>query len=385
MPLADGLVSPGSDPDSERVYPLTFVRCTACTLVQILETVDPQTLFGEEYPYYSSYSETLVEHSRRNAEELIDRLSLDDRTLVVELASNDGYLLQWFAKAGIPVLGIDPAPGPAGVAEERGIPTICEFFDPELAERLAGMGRQAEVIIGNNVLAHVPDQNRLVDAIGRLLGPDGVVVMEFPYVRDLIDDGEFDTIYHEHHCYFSVTSVKRLFARHGLELFRVEHHPIHGGSLRVFFSRNGRVESVVGEYLREEERVGLNDGAYYRDFAVRVASIRDGLNSLLHSLKAEGAKIGAYAAAAKGAVMLNYCGIGSEVLDYVVDRNVHKQGWLMPGVHVPIVEPARLASDPPDHLLILAWNFKDEIMAQQQAFVAGGGRFIVPVPEPTIL
>ncbi len=385
LPLSDGLIRPGSDPAREATYPLTLVRCRECTLAQILETVPPGTLFGEEYPYFSSFSDALVEHARVNVEGILARRPLNEGSLVVELASNDGYLLQWFAKAGIPVLGIDPAPGPARAAEEKGIETICDFFGPDLAAELTDGGRHADVIVGNNVLAHVPDQNRFVEAMERLLAPGGTVVMEFPYVRDLVEHGEFDTIYHEHHCYFSVTSVERLFARHGLDLVRVEHHPIHGGSLRVFFEREGRVEASVSEYLRSEANEGINDAGFYADFAARVESIRRNLVALIDDLVDGGASVVAYGAAAKGAIMLNYCGIGSERLSYIVDRNVHKQGWLMPGVHIPIVGPERLSVEPPDYLLILAWNFKDEIMAQQEAFAQGGGRFVVPVPEPTIL
>lgn len=385
MPLADGLLPPGFDVTEELHYPLTLVRCPACTLVQTLETVPPTTLFGEEYPYYSSFAETLVEHAHRYADALIDRFDIDDRSLVVELASNDGYLLQWFQKAGIPILGIDPAPGPASAAEEKGIPTLCEFFVPDVADRLVAEGTRADVIIGNNVFAHVPDQNSFVDAIGRLLADDGIVVMEFPYVRDLIQHGEFDTIYHEHHCYFSVTSVDCLFRRHGMHLFRVEHHPIHGGSLRAFFSRTRPVEASVVDFLEAEEAEGLNGRSYYAGFAARVEDTRRKLRELLDGLKGEGHSIAAYGAAAKGTVMLNYSGIGTEHLDYVVDRNVHKQGWLMPGVHLPIVDPDVLASDPPDYLLILVWNLRDEIVRQQQEFAARGGRFIVPVPEPRVL
>lgn len=385
LPLSDGLVRPGVDTTQEARYPLTLVRCSNCTLVQILETVPPGTLFGEEYPYFSSFMDALVDHSRLNVEGILARRALDESSLVVELASNDGYLLQWFVKAGIPVLGIDPAPGPARAAEERGIPTICDFFGPDLAAELVAQGRAADVIVGNNVLAHVPDQNRFVEAIERLLAPGGTVVMEFPYVKDLVEHGEFDTIYHEHHCYFSVTSVQRLFDRHGLDLVRVEHHPIHGGSLRVFFERDGHVEASVADFLRKEEAEGVNASGFYADFASRVETIRSRLVGLIDELVEGGAKVAAYGAAAKGAIMLNYCGIGPERLAYVVDRNVHKQGWLMPGIHLPIVDPGRLVSDPPDYLLILAWNFKDEIMAQQRAFADAGGRFVVPVPEPLVL
>jgi hypothetical protein len=384
VPLSDALVG---DPDGvgEQVYPLTVVFCEDCSLVQIRETVPPSVLYGADYPYYSSFSDRLVEHARNNVEDLVVRYNLDARSQVVELASNDGYLLQWFNSRGIPVLGIDPAPGPAQAAIDRGIPTICEFFGPDLAEQLASEGRLADVLIGNNVLAHVPNQNDLVDAIGRVLAPTGVVVMEFPYVRDLVENCEFDTIYHEHHCYFSVTAVQHLFARHGLQLLRVEHLDIHGGSLRVHFGRQGQPEASVAKYLEDERKEGLTDAAYYSDFSSRVAQLKRNLVELLDRLKAEGATLAGYGAAAKGTILLNYCDIGPEHLDYVVDRNTHKHGKYMPGVHTPIARPERLLEDPPDYLLLLAWNFKDEIMGQQAEYAAAGGRFIVPVPEPMVL
>ena len=385
MPLSDGLQESGFDRDSEDRYPLTLVRCDACSLLQILETVEPSILFGDDYPYYSSFSDALVEHSRSNVEAIIERCELDENSLVVELASNDGYLLQWFAKDGIPVLGIDPAPGPAGAAIERGIPTMCEFFVPELADRLAGEGRRADVIIGNNVLAHVPDQNAFVAAMATLLSPGGTIVMEFPYVRDLIEHREFDTIYHEHGCYFSVTSVRDLFRRHDLDLVRVEHLSIHGGSLRVFFERGGSVEPVVGEYLDSEARAGMLDRDYYERFAAQVADVRTDLLALIDRLIGEGKRIAGYAAAAKGAILLNYCSIGPERIDYIVDRNTHKHGLEMPGVPIPIKGVEMLADDPPDYLLVLAWNFKDEIMNQQSGFADRGGKFIIPIPRPMIV
>ncbi len=341
-------------------------------------------LFDEDYPYFSSFSDQVLEHSRSHAEGLIDELGLGEDNLVVELASNDGYLLQWFLKAGVPVLGIDPAPGPAAAAEQRGIPTIGDFFTPELAHRLLADGVRADVILGNNVLAHVPDQNRFVAGIATILAPEGRVEIEVPYVRDMVDNCEFDTIYHEHHCIFSVTALAALFGRHGLDLIRVRHFPIHGGSLRVTFSAVAEAEPSVEEYLEEERRIGLTEAAYYAAFSDRVEQVREDLIDLLSKLTSEGAKIAAYGAAAKGATLLNYTG-AAEYLEYVVDRNDHKHGLHMPGVRLPIYSPERLLDDPPDYLLILAWNFRDEIMRQQAEYAARGGRFIVPVPQPTIL
>ena len=385
MPLSDGLMEPDADRTLEPRYPLTLVVCESCSLLQIMETVDPAVLYGDDYPYYSSFSDHWVEHARRNVEALIDRYRPTEDSLVVELASNDGYLLQWFAKEGIPVLGIDPSPGPAAAAVEKGIPTLCEFFDMELAQGLVEDGKKADLIIGNNVLAHVPDQNRFVAAIETLLSPNGAVVMEFPYARDLIDHTEFDTIYHEHHCYFSVTSVRELFARNGLRLMRVEHHDTHGGSLRVFFERDGEPEASVAEYLAGEETAGMLEREYYEAFAGEAQVVRTRLLALLDGLHEQGARVAGYAAAAKGAILLNYCGVGSDQLEYIVDRNIHKHGLSMPGVPIPIKGVEELAANPPDYLLILAWNHREEIMDQQAGYSAGGGRFIIPIPKPVVL
>jgi SAM-dependent methyltransferase len=385
MPLSDRLVEPGEDAEAEPRVPLTMVFCPNCTLCQIEETVRPEVLFGEDYPYFSSYSDTLLDHSKRNVGALIERYQLGPDDLVVELASNDGYLLQFFQEAGIEVLGIDPAPGPAAVALENGVPTLVEFFGPEVAERLVSEGVGADILIGNNVLAHVPDQNAFVGAMATLLSPTGSIVMEVPYVRDLIEHVEFDTIYHEHHCYFSVRSLEELFTRHGLHLNRVEHHAIHGGSLRFFASADAAREPSVDEYLVAEAAAGMDGIEYYRDFAARVDGVKLALNGLIDDLRRDGATVAAYGAAAKGAIMLNYAGLDGERLDYVVDRNPHKQGKLMPGVRIPIHDPSRIAEDPPDYLLILPWNFKAEIMEQQHEFAAGGGRFIIPIPEPTLI
>ena len=385
MPLSDRLIDPTEDEAAEPRVPLTMVFCPSCTLVQIKETVRPDVLFAEDYPYFSSYSDTLLDHSKRNVEALIERYELSSGDLVIELASNDGYLLQFFTAAGIEVLGIDPAPGPAAVAVEHGVPTLVEFFGKEVAERLISEGVEADVLIGNNVLAHVPDQNAFVGAMATLLAPTGSIVMEVPYVRDLIEHTEFDTIYHEHHCYFSVRSLESLFSRHGLHLNRVEHHSIHGGSLRFFASADPAREASVDEYLVAEGEAGMDTIEYYLDFADRVDGVKVSLNDLIDELRRGGASVAAYGAAAKGAIMLNYTGLDGDKLDYVVDRNPHKQGKLMPGVRVPIHDPSKIAEDPPDYLLILPWNFKEEIMAQQHEFAAGGGRFIIPIPQPRLV
>jgi len=384
-PLADRLLTDSMLAEPEPVFPLTLHFCAQCGLVQISECVAPEQLFCEDYPYYSSFSDALLNHSRENAQELIERRGLDQDSLVVELASNDGYLLKNFVERGIPVLGIDPAEGPAKAAQEAGVETMCTFFTEQLARELVSEGRRADVIIGNNVLAHVPDLNGFVAGIRTLLKDDGAAVIEVPYVKDLIDHCEFDTIYHEHLCYFSVTALRRLFARHSLSLNDVRRLPIHGGSLRLYVGHKEEVRPAVEVLLGEERAGGVDQIRFYEDFAQRVVRIRASLLELLRSLKADGKRIAAYGAAAKGATLINYVGIGTDLIDFVVDRNTHKSGRYMPGRHVPIFPCATLLRERPDYCLLLAWNFADEIMKQQAEYIRRGGRFIVPIPTPRII
>jgi len=385
MPLSDGLLASEDPRPGEPRYPLDVAFCASCALVQILETVPPEQLFGADYPYFSSFTDALLEHSQANVAARIAERRLDGNSLVIELASNDGYLLQFYRARGIPVLGIDPAPGPVAAARARGIDSLQAFFGRDLAMRLAAEGRRADVIHANNVLAHVADTAGFVQGIGILLKDEGVAVIEAPYVKELIDHGEFDTIYHEHLCYFSVTALARLFQRHGLSLNRVEPLTIHGGSLRLFVGKRARADRSVAEHLRAERASGLDRLEYYADFSARVARIRDDLAALLGKLRSGGARIAGYGAAAKGTILLNFVGIGREVLDWVADRNVHKQGRYIPGVRLPIVSPARILQEQPDYLLILPWNFKQEIMEQQAEYRRKGGRFIVPVPQPVVV
>ena len=384
-PLADALLAPEDIARPEPRYPLDLAFCPGCALVQILAEVPPQTLFVENYLYFSSYSDEFLAHARAHAEGLVGERALDASTLVVEVGSNDGYLLRNFVDRGIPVLGIDPAPGQVAAAAALGVATVPEFFDAALARRLLAESGPAAVLIANNVMAHTPDLNGFVEGISILLADDGVATIENPYVRELIDRCEFDTIYHEHFSYFSCTSVDRLLRRHGLTLVRVEPFPVHGGTLRWWVERDGEPEESVGRYLAAERESGVDELGYYLEFARRVESVRDELVALLRRLRAEGARIAAYGAAAKGSTLLNYAGLGPELIDFVVDRNVHKQGRLMPGVHIPIRPPEALLDERPDYVLLLAWNFADEILAQQEAYRAAGGRFVVPVPEPRIL
>ena len=385
MPLSDGLLSKSQLEEHEPRYPLTVLFCPECSLVQIRETVEPDILFGADYPYFSSFSDAWLRHCRENALELIEKRRLDGSSLVLEIASNDGYLLRNFVERGIPVLGIDPVPGPSAAARAAGIPVREEFFTRALGEALAAEGTRADVVLGNNVLAHVADLPGFVDGIRAVLKDDGIAVIECPYVRDLIEHCEFDTIYHEHLCYFSVTSVSKLMARRGLTLVDVRRLPTHGGSLRLSIQRQGAASAAVVQLLEEEREIGLDRLDYYRSFATRVRNIQRELNAMLSGLKASGKTIAGYAAAAKGAILLNASGIDTRLLDYVVDRNRHKHGKYMPGVHLPIYDTSKLLEAPrPDYVLMLAWNFKDEILRQQQQFLAEGGRFIVPIPTPQV-
>jgi SAM-dependent methyltransferase len=385
-PLADALVRPDSAGAAEPRFPLEVAFCPSCTLVQILEDVPPEQLFVANYLYFSSFSDHLLDHSRRHALGLVEQRHLDADSLVVELASNDGYLLRNFVEHGIPVLGIDPAPGQAEAAEQVGVPTLTEFFGTELAQRLRAEGRRADVIIANNVMAHVPDLNGFVEGMAVLLADDGVITVENPYVRDLIEHAEFDTIYHEHFCYFSCTAVDALVRRHGMFLNHVKYFPdLHGGTLRWWIGKQEDVSDTARRYLDAEASTGMREFDHYRDFAARVSDIQKSLVGLLEQLRDDGRRIAAYGAAAKGSTLVNSSGIGTDLVEFVVDRNVHKQGLLMPGVHIPIRGPEALLEEQPDYLLLLAWNFKDEIVTQQDEYAQRGGRFIVPVPEPMVL
>jgi hypothetical protein len=386
MPLPDALLAAGELDGPEPRFPLDVAFCPDCSLVQILEEVPPEQLFVDNYLYFSSFSDDLMRHSRDHAARLIAERGLGPQSLVVEIASNDGYLLRNFVERGVPVLGIDPAPTQAVAAEEVGVPTLTEFFDADLASRLRAEGKRADVIIANNVMAHTSTLNSFVEGLSILLADDGVATIENTYVQDLIDHCEFDTIYHEHFCYFSCSAVDALMRRHGLFLNAVEPFPtLQGGTLRWHVGAREDVQPSARAFLEAEREQGLTGFDYYREFGARVETIKFELLALLRSLKAEGKSIAAYGAAAKGSTLLNYFGIDGELVDFVADRNVHKHGLFMPGMHIPIHGPERLLEDAPDYVLLLAWNYKDEVMRQQDEYIGRGGRFIVPIPSPVIL
>jgi SAM-dependent methyltransferase len=354
--------------------------------VQITETVSPEKLF-REYVYLSSYSDTMLHHAAALSAQLLDSQRLNAQSLVIEVASNDGYLLKFYKRAGTNVLGIEPALNVAEIAEtEHSIPTVREFFSEELSQRLRQEGHRADVIHAHNVLAHVPELNGFVRGLGGLITQNGVIVIEVPYVKDMIDRCEFDTIYHEHLSYFSFTALNTLVTRNGLFIQRVERVPIHGGTLRVFVGNtNDKVEPSVANLLNEESTWGVGNLRFYSGFGERVEQLRNELLTLLQNLKAQDKRIAVYGASAKGSTLLNYAGIGRETLDYVVDRSSIKQGLYTPGTHLQIHAPEKLVEDMPDYVLLLTWNFAKEILEQQAEYRRRGGRFIIPIPSVSVV
>lgn len=384
-PLANGLLTGAQLHALEETYPLDLVFCPTCTLVQITETVSPEKLF-RQYFYFSSVSETMLRHAEEMAARLTTTRRLDSGSLVVEIASNDGYLLQHYQRAGVPVLGIEPAANIARVAEERGVPTLCDFFGKELAEKLRADGVSADVIHAHNVLAHVPDLNGAIRGIALLLKDTGVAVIEVPYVREMIEGRQFDTIYHEHLCYFSLTALDLLFRRSDLFIQDVERLGIHGGTLRIYAGKEeAGAAPGVRQLLQDESELGVGNVEFYRRFGPELEKLRGELLALLRDLKSANQRIAAYGASAKGSILLNYFGIGRETLDFVVDRSAVKQGLYTPGTHLRIHAPEKLLEEMPAYTLLLTWNFADEILEQQAEYRRRGGRFIIPIPEVKII
>jgi SAM-dependent methyltransferase len=375
--------------EPEVYYPLKVYTCHHCYLVQLDEYKKSAAIFNNEYVYFSSFSTSWLEHCRAYTEMMTERFGLDDQSLVVEVASNDGYLLQYFRQKRIPVLGIEPTANTAKVAVEKGIDTVVDFFGVPLATRLAAEGKKADLLLGNNVLAHVPDILDFVRGMKLLLRDSGVITMEFPHLMQLVDNNQFDTIYHEHFSYLSFHTVQRIFGSVGLVLFDVEELPTHGGSLRIF-ARHAADESKpvaprVGALLAREAEKGMQRLNYYANFQRRALDVKMALTTFLIRQRQEGRKVVAYGAAAKGNTLLNYCGIKADLLDYVVDANPHKQNKWLPGSHIPVVTEARLRENRPDLVLILPWNLLDEITRQLAYIREWGGRFVIPIPELEIV
>lgn len=386
QPLANRLLTQAELGAPEPRFPLRLAACESCWLLQIIDLVPPADLFSD-YLYFSSFSDALLRHSAAAVERHIRDFQLGPQSRVIEIASNDGYLLKNFVAAGIPCLGIEPAANIAKVATERGIPTLCRFFGEELAKELTASNQQADLILANNVFAHVPDINGFVAGIATLLQPGGRAVIEFPYGCDMVEHVEFDTIYHEHVFYFTLTALVPLMARHGMEVFNVERLAIHGGSLRLSIARTGThtVLPAVATLAAEERSKGVGSAGYYDDFGRRVQGIKQDLIALLDRLQSEGKSIAAYGASAKGSTLLNFYGLDSRRISFVVDRSTAKQGRFTPGTHIPIVPPEELVRRRPDYAVLLTWNFAEEILAQQQAYRDAGGHFIVPVPTVRVV
>lgn len=386
-PLANRFLKKDQLQEDEPEFRLDVFMCIDCSLVQLVEVVDPETLF-RDYIYVSGTSDTMCAHFASYADTVARRFGFMPGDLVLEVASNDGTFLSNFEGRDLRLLGVEPAVNIAQIALDRGIDTINEFFSEDVAERVRKEHGPAVCVLANNVFAHIDDINGFVRGVLSVLGPEGIFIFENSYVRDMLDHLEFDSVYHEHLSYFSVTALSELFARHGMEIFDIEHQPVHCGSLRVFVKRQGAGHAITeapAKFRDEEKRLGLREFATYDAFASRVYELRTTLVALLNQLRSEGKRVVAYGSSAKGNTLLNFMGIGSELVEYVVDKSPLKQGTYTPGTHLPVMPVERLVEDQPDYALILAWNFTDEILRQQRSYVEAGGRFIVPIPAPRIV
>jgi SAM-dependent methyltransferase len=386
-PLANSFLDTKMLNQKEPFYPLQTFVCDNCFLVQLEEFQSPENIFSD-YAYFSSYSESWLKHAENYVNMIMSRFRLDSNSFVVEIASNDGYLLQYFKKRNIPILGIEPAANIAKVAEEKGIPTLVKFFGVKTASDLVHAGKRSDLILGNNVLAHVPDLNDFIDGIKILLKENGIITMEFPHLLQLMQQNQFDTIYHEHFSYFSLLAVKKIFNQHGLEVFDVEKISTHGGSLRVYAKHSDDIVHMITEnvdkLLLEEKEFGLDKISTYKAFQRKIDSVKQDISNFFLDAKKNGKKIVCYGAPAKGNTLLNYCGIGLDVIEFTVDRSPYKQGMHLPGTHIPITSPEKIRDARPDYLVILPWNLKDEIMTQMSYIREWGGKFVVLIPEVQI-
>ncbi|MDX2256970.1 MAG: class I SAM-dependent methyltransferase [Pseudanabaenaceae cyanobacterium bins.39] len=387
-PLSNSYLKAEQLNKSENFYPLHTYVCDRCLLVQLEEFESPDHIFSD-YAYFSSYSDSWLKHCQQYTTLMIDRFGLSQSSQVMEIASNDGYLLQYFQKQQVPVLGIEPAANVAKVAIAKGINTIVKFFGVTTAQELVAQGQQADLLLGNNVLAHVPDINDFVAGMQIALKPDGVITMEFPHVLQLINQNQFDTIYHEHFSYLSLITVTQIFAAHGLTIFDVEELPTHGGSLRIYAKHQGNRDLAISDRLialqDKEKDAGLDQVSTYLKFSEQVIATKHKLLNFLIDIKRSGKTIVGYGAPAKGNTLLNYCGIRRDFLDYTCDRSPHKQGQFLPGTHIPIYAPEQIRATEPDYVLILPWNLKEEIQEQLAYIREWGGKFIVPIPEVEVL
>ncbi len=387
-PLANSYLKAAQLNQMEPFYPLHVRLCLACFLVQLESVAKPEEIFSD-YAYFSSYSDSWLEHAKSYTDAVARRFGLNKENWVVEIASNDGYLLQYFVANGIPVLGIEPARNVAEEAIRRGIPTEVRFFGENTARDLINGGKRADLIVGNNVLAHVPDLNDFVSGLKILLAPAGVITLEFPHLMRLMEENQFDTIYHEHLSYFSLVTACDLFDRHGLRVFDVEELPTHGGSVRIYVCHQEDAEKPIGdrvaELLSREQQAGFKTVEHYLSFGERVKKTKRKLLEFLIAAKDQEKSVVGYGAPAKGNTLLNYCGIRSDLLDYTVDRSPHKQEHFLPGTHIPICRPEKIKETRPDYVMILPWNLKDEVMGQMRYIRDWGGQFVIPIPEVTIL